>query len=35
MCRDSEKEVVYEVCGDVFLGISFTCNLTLVDFVEL
>lgn len=35
MRRDSEKKVVYEVCGDIFLDISFICNVALVEFVEL
>jgi len=35
MGGNSEKKVVYEVCGDVFLGISFICNVALVEFVEL
>jgi len=35
MRGDSEKKVVYEVCGDVFLGISLLRNVTFVKFVEL
>lgn len=35
MRRDGEKKVVYEVCGNIFLGISFICNVALVEFVEL
>jgi len=35
MCGDSEKEMVYEVCGDIVLVISLICEITLVYFVEL
>jgi hypothetical protein len=35
MCGNGEKEVVYEVCGNISLDISLILNLTLVEFVEL
>jgi len=35
MRGDGEKKVVYEVCRDVFLGISLIRNVTFVELVEL